>query len=180
MGSIGGHMAKQEPELLTATAEGFGRAINALTLILEILCDIEILRPGRRHGDIIAVFFFEGGLIGLIFKQVDTVTIGVHVAVHRLRQNFAIPDHQRIAINGRDIFPIRPFPHRRRHLGQIGGSGPVPCGGKSDHVKRVIAAGEGGHKLGIEFRPREFDDLDRTAGFFSAQPFAASASADAI
>src|SRR5262245_35993356 len=83
-------MGEEEPELLAATAEGFSRAPQALVGTLEELRDVEILLPGLRDGEIVAVFGLEGVLLLRVLEKIDAIGVGMDVAIHGLGQHLAV------------------------------------------------------------------------------------------
>jgi hypothetical protein len=93
-------MAEEEPELLAAAAEGLGRAPEIVIRAVEELGDVEIFLPGLGDGERVAIRFLEGRLLLRVLEEIDAVGVGVDVAVHGLREHAAIPDHERVAIDG--------------------------------------------------------------------------------
>lgn len=106
MAGVSRHVTEQEPELLATTAEGFRRAPKALVRLLEEFSDVEILLPCLRRGKIVAILRLEGALVLRVFKQINAVGIGMGITVHGLRQDLAVPDHQLLAVNRRDVLPV--------------------------------------------------------------------------
>ncbi|MCY1236714.1 hypothetical protein D9M72_493850 [compost metagenome] len=163
---IAGNVAEQEPELLAAAAEGFRRAPEVVGRLVEVFGDVEILLPGLRRRQVVTVLGLEGLLVVGVLEEVDAVAVCMGVAVHRLRQDLAVPDHQLFTIDRRDILPVGALAHVGRHFRQEVGKVGRPGRGKGNHVEGVFARCQRGHDLRIEFRPRELDDFNLAAGLF--------------